>query len=228
MSKIYEIRAVLLDLDGTMLDTIHDLAEAANRTLAELGRPGRSVEEIHGFVGKGIPNLVRRTLTEGSAASDEEIEAALPIFRRHYAFVNGSHTRIYPGVVEGLAEMRAMGFALGCVTNKSGEFTMPLLERMGIADFFGAVISGDTLPVKKPDPAMLRHACDRLGVGVTDSLMIGASENDALAARACEMPVLLTTYGYSEGRPVDSIECDGLVSSLSEVVPRIRLRRTGR
>ena len=122
MSKIYEIRAVLLDLDGTMLDTIHDLAEAANRTLAELGRPGRSVEEIHGFVGKGIQTSSAGRSTEGSAASDEEIEAALPIFRRHYAFINGSHTRIYPGVVEGLAEMRAMGFALGCVTNKSGEF----------------------------------------------------------------------------------------------------------
>lgn len=228
MTREYEIRAVLLDLDGTMLDTIHDLAEAANRTLAELGRPARSLEEIHSFVGKGIPNLVRRCLGEGASVSDMDLEVALPVFRRHYAFVNGSQTRIYPGVVEGLAEMRAMGFALGCVTNKSGEFTMPLLERMGIADFFGTVISGDTLPVKKPDPAMLRHACDRLGVGVSDALMIGDSENDALAARACQMPVLLMTYGYSEGKPVDSIECDGLVSSLSEVVPRIRLRRTGR
>ena len=228
MSKQYEIRAVLLDLDGTLLDTIHDLAEAANRTLAELGRPTRSVAEIHSVVGKGIPNLVRRCLGGDGPVSDVDMEMALPVFRRHYAFVNGSQTRIYPGVVEGLAEMRAMGFALGCVTNKSGEFTMPLLERMGIADFFGAVISGDTLPVKKPDPAMLRHACDRLGVGVADALMVGDSENDALAARACEMPVLLMTYGYSEGKPVDSIECDGLVSSLSEVVPMIRLRRTGR
>ena len=114
-------------------DTIHDLAEAANRTLAELG-PGRSVEENPRLRRQGHPEPRPPTLTEGSAASDEEIEAALPIFRRHYAFVNGSHTRIYPGVVEGLAEMRAMGFALGCVTNKSGEFTMPLLERMGIAD----------------------------------------------------------------------------------------------
>lgn len=115
----YPAEAVLFDLDGTLLDTIADLAEGANRMLAEIGRPLRPLEEIHSFVGKGIPNLVRRCLTENTHASEAEIEAALPVFRRHYAEVNGRHTRIYPGIPETLAALRAQGRRLAVVTNKA-------------------------------------------------------------------------------------------------------------
>jgi phosphoglycolate phosphatase len=203
----YPAEAVLFDLDGTLLDTIADLAEGANRMLAEIGRPLRPLEEIHSFVGKGIPNLVRRCLTE---------------FRRHYAEVNGRHTRIYPGIPETLAALRAQGRRLAVVTNKAEAFTLPLLERMGMAAHFDAVVSGDTLPVKKPDPAVLFHACALLGVQTSRTVMIGDSANDALAARAAGMPVLLVTYGYSEGMPVDSIDCDGLLSNAREALDRLQ------
>lgn len=215
------VNAVLFDLDGTLLDTIEDLAEAANRTLSECSRPLRSLDEIRTFVGKGIPNLVRRCMTEGMVASDDEVERAIERFRAHYADVNGSRSRMYPGVADTLAALHRRGFALACVTNKAEAFTRPLLARMGIAHYFPVVVSGDTLAVKKPDPAVLLHACEQLGVSRRDALMIGDSANDALAARAARMPVLLVTYGYSEGVPVDTIECDGLISSTTEVLDRI-------
>lgn len=217
----FPVRAVLFDLDGTLLDTIHDLADAANLMLAELGRPERPLAQIHSFVGKGIPNLVRRCMTEDAEAGEDEIERAVAVFRRHYTLVNGRSTRIYPGIVETLEAMRGMNLRLACVTNKAGDFTLPLLERTGLMPFFGAVVSGDTLAVKKPDPAVLHHACELLGVAAPHALMIGDSANDALAARAAGMPVLLVTYGYSEGMPVDTIECDGLLSDATGALARI-------
>ena len=214
-------RAVLFDLDGTLLDTIADLAEAANRMLSELGRPLRPQDEIHRFVGKGIPNLVRRCLTEDSAASEAEIAAAVAVFRRHYTVVNGIHARLYPGVDATLQALRARGLRLAVVTNKAEAFTLPLLARTGIAGYFDTVVSGDTLAVKKPDPAVLHLACTRLGVSAGQALMIGDSANDALAAQGAGMPVLLVTYGYSEGMPVDTIECDGLLSSALQALDYI-------
>ena len=214
-------RAVLFDLDGTLLDTIADLADAANLALAELGRPARTQDEIHSFVGKGIPHLVRRCMTEGTQASEAEIEQAVAVFRRHYAQVNGVRTRIYPGVTDTLDGMRARGLRLAVVTNKAEAFTMPLLERMAIAHYFDTVISGDTLAVKKPDPAVVYLACERLGVSAAEALMIGDSANDALAAQGAGMPVLLVTYDYSEGVPVDTIECDGLLSNAFRALDHI-------
>jgi phosphoglycolate phosphatase len=216
------VRAVLFDLDGTLLDSIPDLSEACHRMMVELGRAPHSIDTIRTFVGKGMLNLVRRCLAEHGTASDAEMAEAVAAFQRHYAEVNGLATTIYEGVVPALAALQAQGVAMACVTNKPAAFTGPLLERMGIASYFGATVSGDTLPEKKPHPAPLIHACELLGVTVAESLMIGDSANDAEAARAAGMPVLLVTYGYSEGMPVDSIECDGLLSSLVDALPRIR------
>lgn len=217
----YAPHAVLFDLDGTLLDTIGDLAEGANRMLAELGRPLRSQDEIHSFVGKGIPNLVARCMTENAQATAAEIDHAVTVFRRHYSEVNGLSTRIYPGVVETLDGLRTQGRRLAVVTNKAEAFTLPLLQRMRIADYFDVVVSGDTLAVKKPDPAVLHHACALLDISPAEGLMIGDSANDALAARGAGMPVLLVSYGYSEGVPVDTIECDGLLSTAIEVLDHI-------
>ncbi len=217
----FPVRAVLFDLDGTLLDTIADLAEAANRTLVEMRRAPRPLAEIHDFVGKGIPHLVRRFMTEGTLASEEDIAQAVVSFRRHYAEVNGREARVYPGIAETLDALRDRGLPLAVVTNKAEAFTLPLLERTGIAPYFSAVVSGDTLPVKKPDPAVLHHACALLGVASRSALMIGDSANDALAARGAGMPVLLVTYGYSEGMPVDTIECDGLLSNAIQALERI-------
>lgn len=216
------VRAVLFDLDGTLLDSIPDLSEACHRMMVELGRAPHSIDTIRTFVGKGMLNLVRRCLAEHGTASDAEMAEAVDAFRRHYAEVNGLATTIYDGVVPALEALQAHGVAMACVTNKPAAFTGPLLERMGIAGYFGATVSGDSLAEKKPHPAPLIHACELLGVTVAESLMIGDSANDAEAARAAGMPVLLVTYGYSEGMPVDSIECDGLLSSLVDALPRIR------
>ncbi len=217
------VRAVLFDLDGTLLDSIPDLAEACHRMMVELGRTPHDIELIRTFVGKGMLNLVRRCLVEGGAADAEaEVDAAVAAFRRHYAAVNGERTTLYDGVLPALAALRERGIAMACVTNKPAAFTGPLLERMGIAGYFGATVSGDTLPEKKPHPAPLLHACRLLGADAATALMIGDSANDAEAARAAGMPVLLVTYGYSEGVAVDSIDCDGLLSSLVDALPRIR------
>ena len=221
-ASAFDVDAVLFDLDGTLLDTMVDLAEGVNRMLAELGQPSRTKDEIHRFVGKGIANLVGRCLADGLNVNEDELETAVTVFRRHYAAVNGERTRVYPGVLEVLEALRAVDLRLAVVTNKSGEFALPLLERTGLASFFDVVVSGDTLPVKKPDPAMVHHACALLEVEPARALMIGDSANDAFAARAAGVPVLLVTYGYSEGMPVDSIECDGLLSSAVDALQRIR------
>ena len=218
------LKSVTFDLDGTLLDTIADLAAACDAMLVELGRSPLGVERVRRFVGKGMAVLVERCLTavDGRAPDAGLQAAAVASFRHHYAGINGREAVEYPGVRAGLEAFRALGLPLGVVTNKPAAFTGPLLARMGIAGYFGATVSGDTLPEKKPHPAPLFHACELLGVPAVESLMIGDSANDAEAARAAGMPVLLVTYGYSEGVAVDSIDCDGLLSSLVDALPRIR------
>ena len=217
MSKSFPLRvsAVTIDLDGTLADTIPDLAAGANAMLAELGRPALPVERIRTFVGKGIPKLVERTLTE--AFGDAGLmERALPIFERHYAAANGRHSTLYPGVTEGLRALIDMKVPLACVTNKSGRFTAPLLEQLDLARYFEQVVAGDTLPQKKPDPAQIIHASRGFGVAPEAMLVIGDSVNDAEAARAAGCPVFCVTYGYNEGRDVRELDVDAIVGSLFE------------
>jgi len=212
------VKAVMIDLDGTLADTIPDLAAATNLMLRDLGRPVLDVERIRDFVGKGIPKLVERALAgsvEGTAPADQ-MARALPIFERCYAGENGRHSVLYPGVNEGLLAMRSMQLPLACVTNKSGRFTIPLLEQLGIAHFFDQIIAGDTLPQKKPDPAQLLHACRSFNIAPREMLMIGDSGNDALAARAAGCPVFCVTYGYNEGQDVRELDVDAIVPSLIE------------
>lgn len=210
------VKAVTIDLDGTLLDTIPDLAVAANLMLAELGRPPLGVELIRTFVGKGISRLVERTLAvHGNGSIEPELEErALRVFERHYSAVNGRHTTIYPGVKEGLARLREQQFPLACVTNKSARFTLPLIDMVGLAPYFEHVVSGDTLPRKKPDPAPLLHACNALKIEPRKMLMIGDSLNDTQAARSAGCPVFCVTYGYSEGRDVRDLDSDALVDTL--------------
>ena len=212
------VKAVTIDLDGTLADTIPDLAAAANMMLRELGRPALAVERLRDFVGKGIPKLVERALAgsvDGAAPADL-MARALPVFERHYAGVNGKHSVLYPGVEDGLRALQSMRLPLACVTNKSGRFTTPLLEQLGIAHFFEQVVAGDTLPQKKPDPAQLLHACRGFGIAPGEMLMIGDSVNDALAARAAGCPVFCVTYGYNEGQDVRALDVDAIVASLIE------------
>ena len=212
------VKAVMIDLDGTLADTIPDLAEAANMMLRELDRPGLERELIRTFVGKGIPKLVERALAgnlEGSVPAGL-LARALPIYERCYAEVNGKHTVIYPGVSEGLRRLRAMQLPLACVTNKAERFTLALLDHLQLARCFEQVIAGDTLPQKKPDPQPLLHACRGFGIAPGDMLMIGDSAIDVEAARAAGCPVFCVTYGYNEGRDVRELDVDAIVASLIE------------
>ena len=209
------IRAVLLDLDGTLLDTAPDLAAAANAMLAELGRDPLAETAVRDFIGKGIDHLVRRCLECAGAGVDAAAFAgARERFDLHYAQTNGRAAREFPGVREGLAAMQGRGLRLACVTNKAARFTLPLLERAGLSTFFGAVVTADQVGKRKPDPAPFMHACRRLGVAPKDAAVIGDSENDALGARAAGCRVYLVPYGYREGRDVREIESDGIVASL--------------
>jgi len=221
MSTRFAAKAILFDLDGTLLDTITDLADAANLMQAELGRPALSQTRVHSFVGRGVNDFIYRCLAESSEPSAAEVDTAHGVFRRHYMRVNGQTTRPYPGVSELLAALATRGLKMAVVTNKSTVFTLPLLQQFNLTQYFGAIVCGDTLPVRKPDPAMIHYACGLLGAKPEESLMIGDSINDALAARAAGVPVLLVKYGYSEGAPVDTIDCDGLLSDAHQVLDHL-------
>lgn len=208
------LRSATFDLDGTLVDSIPDLAAACHAMLAELGQPPRTDDDIHRFVGKGMAVLVERCLTWEAAPAMMLLEAGIVSFRRHYADINGRASTVYPGVVEGLEAFRALGLPLGVVTNKPADFTGPLLERMGLAGYFEVVISGDTLAFKKPRPEPLLHACALLATEPGLNLHVGDSLNDIESARAAGCPVICVPYGYNEGRPVDSADCDALVSDL--------------
>ena len=212
------IRSVTIDLDGTLLDTVPDLAAAANAMLREMGRPEFSIETIAAFIGRGIPKLVARCLPDLDEAA---VDQAQVIFRRHYAIENGRRSALFPGVLEGLQALRAAGLPLAVITNKAAAFTEPLLVATQLAPWFRFAVSGDTLAHKKPHPAQLLHACERMGTLPAENLHIGDSHHDAVAARAAGCPVFIVPYGYNEGEDVQGIDCDAIVASLAEAARRI-------
>ena len=212
------IRSVTIDLDGTLLDTVPDLAAAANAMLRELGRPEYPVDTIAGFIGRGIPKLVARCLPD---LDDDAVEQAQVIFRRHYAIENGRRSALFPGVLEGLQAFRVAGLPMAVITNKAAAFTEPLLVATQLAPWFEFAVSGDSLPHKKPHPAQLLHACERMGTTPAENLHIGDSHHDAVAARAAGCPVFIVPYGYNEGEDVQGIDCDAIVTSLAEAARRV-------
>ena len=217
------VGAVVIDLDGTLLDTVADLSASANLMLAGLGLPQVDAAAVRTFVGKGIANLVRRCLAAALAREPEAalIERALPLYESCYEQVNGMHTTIYPGVVEGLDALRAKALPLGCITNKSQRFTVPLLRQVALDGYFALTLSGDSLPRKKPDPLPLAHAARHFGVAPARLLMIGDSVNDAQAARAAGCPVFCVDYGYNEGGDVRSLDIDAIVPSIAAAAERV-------
>ncbi len=222
------IAAVMVDLDGTLLDTAPDLAAAAERMLAALRLAPRSQAEIRSFIGKGIPKLVQRCLqasadaTCAAALQDE----ALAMFEQFYFEESGRRTAVYPGVFEGLERLRGLRLRLACVTNKAARFTLPLLQQKGLAPYFELVVSGDTLARKKPDPMQLAHICAAFALAPAEVLLIGDSVNDALAARAAGCPVLCVSYGYNEGGDVHDLGCDAIVETLSEAANILQSARS--
>jgi phosphoglycolate phosphatase len=211
-------RAVLVDLDGTLLDTAGDLAAAANATLAEFGLALLPESTVRDFIGRGIAHLLRRCIETSSGAAVEEafFERALERFGLHYERLNGSAATPYPRAVEGLERMRDAKLPLACVTNKAARFTLPLLERAGVAALFDAVVTSDQVARRKPHPDPFLHACLRLGAAPANAVVIGDSANDAEGARAAGCRVLLVPYGYREGRALSEIDCDGVVATLAD------------
>lgn len=213
------LRAALFDLDGTLLDTVADLAMAANALREHYQLPLLSEDQIAEFVGKGMENLVRRTLAGSRnipAHLAQPQPEALAVFKSHYRRLNGERARLYQGVVDGLVALRDMGLQLGVVTNKPTEFTLPLLRQTGLAEFFEVVVCGDTCEHRKPHPMPVLHACEQLSVAPAEAVLVGDSMNDAQAGRAAGVRVLLVPYGYNEGRDVAELEADGVVADARE------------
>ncbi|MES2366325.1 MAG: phosphoglycolate phosphatase [Pseudomonadota bacterium] len=218
-----KIKAVVIDLDGTLLDTAPDLAHAAELMMAELNMPPVALATIKTYIGNGVSRLVKRVLTGSMDAEPDTalFERAYPIYQKHYGAHVSLHSRPFPGVVEGLQALREMGVHVACITNKAEAFTIPLLRDTGLLDYFELVLSGDTLPKRKPDPLPLLHACKHFGVEPGELLLIGDSLNDTQAARAAGSPVFCVPYGYNRGRPVDELDQDAVVPSLLEAAKLI-------
>ena len=217
------VKAVMIDLDGTLADTVADLAAAVNLMLDKLERARLDEARVRTFVGKGIPNLVKRALTGALEGEPEPalFERALALYYDCYESVNGRQATLYPGVREGIAALERAGFPLVCVTNKAERFTAPLLKQLRLDDCFEFVVAGDTLPKRKPDPLPLTYACGRLAIAPRDMLMIGDSLNDAQAARAAGCPVFCVPYGYNEGADVRGLDVDAIVDTLFEATKLI-------
>ena len=220
--------AAIVDLDGTMVDTLGDFAEALNRMLGDLALQAIAVPSIETLVGKGSEHLLRSVLKHvltqaGQAPAAIEIEALYPRawerYQYHYLAINGQYARVYPGVVEGLQALQSAGLRLACLTNKPTAFALPLLRAKGLDGFFEQVFGGDAFERKKPDPLPLLKTCAALGTAPARTLMVGDSSNDAQAARAAGCPVVLTTYGYNHGQPVTDVDADGWVDSLAQLAP---------
>lgn len=209
------VHAILIDLDGTLLDTAPELAEAANRMLRDLNRPAVSQVLLMSYIGNGIAWLVKRALTGDMHAEPDAAlyDQALPIFERHYTELL-LQSKPFDGVIQGLEAMKAEGFSLGCITNKVARYTEPLLQGLELAHYFDIVLSGDSLAEKKPHPMPLIHAAKFFGVPSGEVLLIGDSLNDTLAARAAGCPVFCVPYGYNHGQPVEGLDLDGVIPNL--------------
>lgn len=226
------IQAAMVDLDGTMVDSSDDLIAAVNLMLRELGMAQVEHSAALRLIGKGADHLVHSVLllsgqtaliAGGSDSRDAQawvagmFPRARDSFMQHYAKVNGCYSQVFPGVIEGLEALLQKGWRLACLTNKPSPFTLPLLKAKGLDRYFSQIFGGDAFERMKPHPLPLLKACEALGSVPARTLMIGDSTNDAQAARAAGCPVVLVTYGYNHGAPVQEEDADGFVDSLTEL-----------
>lgn len=212
-------KLILIDLDGTLVDSVPDLAYCVDEMMKQLDRPGHGETEVRNWVGNGVERLVRRALIGklDGEPTDKDFDRAYPIFLELYDRHNGEKSRLYPGVREGIDYLKTTGIHLGCVTNKAEQFTVPLLKALGIYDDFEIVISGDTLPKKKPDPLPLLHAAEHFGIQPSEALMLGDSISDVKAARAAGFSIFCMSYGYNHGVDIREAEPDAVMDSMTEI-----------
>jgi len=226
LAALAGVRAAIIDLDGTMLDTVPDFHVAINRMRAEFDLAAITQEQIALMVGKGSENLVRAVLAldYDAAGVAERFDAAMDAYQRHYLAINGQNSTLYPDVVAGLAALKAQGLRLACVTNKPIAFAEPLLKLNDLYRYFDVVYGGDSLPRKKPDPLPLLTVCRDFDLPAAQVVAIGDSSNDAQAARAAGCPVLTVPYGYNHGESIHAIDSDGIVDTLLDAANQIRLQ----
>jgi phosphoglycolate phosphatase len=219
------VLAAIIDLDGTMLDTVPDFHVAINRMRAELGLAPIAAERIKLMVGKGSENLIRSVLAldYDAAGVAQHFSAAMDAYQRHYLAINGDHSALYPEVAAGLDALKAAGLRLACVTNKPIAFATPLLAQKGLAGYFEVVYGGDSLAKKKPHPMPLLQVCADFALQPAQVVAIGDSSNDAQAARAAGCPVLTVPYGYNHGESIHDTDSDGIVDTLLHAANLIRL-----
>ena len=235
--NLSQFDAAIVDLDGTMVDTLGDFVVALNLMLGDLSMPAVDRPTVERLVGKGSEHLIKSVLDHMepnelainviatiSSLSKSDIaldgaryDAAWASYQRHYAAINGQHADVFPGVVEGLEMLRGRALKLACLTNKPAVFALDLLKTKGLDRFFELTFGGDAFERKKPDPLPLLKTCEALGTMPGRTLMIGDSSNDAQAARAAGCPVVLVTYGYNHGEPVETVDADGFIDSLTEL-----------
>lgn len=190
------LHTVLIDLDGTLVHTAPDIVEAAWRMMKELGAAPLPFKTVSGFIGNGVPTLVRRVLAASALAPAVDEQHAQALFHRHYEDTNGRFGQVFPGVPEGLYALRQAGYRLGCVTNKPQAATAALLAMTGLAPYFEIVVAGDSIAQMKPHPEPLLHACRQLGTDPALCVLVGDSHVDVAAAQAADMPVYIVRYGY--------------------------------
>lgn len=208
--------AAIVDLDGTLVDTLGDFVVVLDRVLADLALPTVPRAFVERTIGKGSEHLIRSTLAHVGADA-ALYEHAWSLYQAHYAIVNGDHAEVYPGVAEGLARLTARGLKLACLTNKPTAFASRLLDKKGLSPFFRLVFGGDAFERRKPDPLPLLKTCEALDCVPARTLMIGDSSNDAKAARGAGCPVFLVRYGYNHGQPVEAVDADGVIDRLDQL-----------
>jgi phosphoglycolate phosphatase len=217
------LKAILLDLDGTLLDTAEDIAKALNRALAEMHFASVATAEVRNMIGRGAPTLITRAVARLGASVYAGGQARLlERFDFHYDQLHRlkeSHSRVYPGVAEGLRELHDMGLRLAVVTNKVKPMAVQLLHQLALHQWLDEVVGGECCEYRKPSPEPLLLACARLQVEPCEVLMVGDSTNDVLAARAAEIPVVCVPYGYNEGRDPRELPCDAFIESLTDLPP---------
>ncbi|MCI0400237.1 MAG: phosphoglycolate phosphatase [Gammaproteobacteria bacterium] len=210
---------VLLDLDGTLVDSVPDLAYCVDSMLKEVDLPPRNIAKVRQWMGRGLERLVKRALVDGGQLEPDNapFDKAFPILLKLYAQNTCERSRLYPGAREGLAYLRRSAYKVSCVTNKLTRFTKPLLQSLGIYHDFSIVICGDILAKKKPDPMPLLHAAEFFGVEPGNALMVGDTVNDIRAARAVGFQILCVTYGYNQGGNIHDARPDATVDPLAKL-----------
>ncbi|MGW8228308.1 MAG: phosphoglycolate phosphatase [Gammaproteobacteria bacterium] len=210
---------VLIDVDGTLVDSVPDLAYCVDEMMQQLGMPTHGEAKVRNWVGNGVERLVRRALIGKLEGEPDEAlyDRAYPVFLELYSENTSKRSCLYPGVKEGLEYLKGEGYKIGCVTNKAAQFTEPLLKDLGVYDYFSIVISGDTLPKKKPDPMPLLHAAKFFNVDPEQALMIGDSISDVKAARAAGFRIVCMSYGYNHGVDIHEAKPDGVMDSMAEL-----------